>query len=222
MRCDQFEDRLNDVLDSRDDPRGDAALVAHAAGCRDCRKLAAAYAVLTDGATELRRTAEPMAMELSPARRPAWTLVAAPLMAVAATALFMFYQAPAVDHDAALQATVVPNTPAAAVVMSPTADPPIADEPASAAMLELEPPVVIDLAHSTGRTYAGWVHGTARSLDDALALAVALPPAQQLLEPVLFPEDGLLRRMEDRLAPVADETLEALRQVFQSQDSQQL
>lgn len=217
MRCDQFEDRLNDVLDRRDDPRRDASLTAHAAECRQCRNLASAYAMLTDGAAELSRASLPSKLEPLHDRRLVWSVAVAPLLATAAAALFMFNQARRSDEVPTLPSAAVPPVAAAVTLPTPARLPvsgTVSDESAA--------PVFVDLARTTGRAYVGLIHDTARKLDDAVALASALPPAQQLLEPVLFPEDGLLRRTTERFAPVAGETIDALRQVFQSQDSQQL
>lgn len=43
MRCDEFEARLNDLLDRRRDLGGDAALTNHADGCPQCRRLWQSY-----------------------------------------------------------------------------------------------------------------------------------------------------------------------------------
>lgn len=217
MRCDQFEIRLNDVLDRRDDPRRDAPLIAHAADCRECRNMAAAYEVLTDGVAELSDSVELAPVELPRGRGPAWIAVVAPLLATAAAALFLLRPATeqsSVSTAPVRVAAVAPVVAAVTLPMPTPADAPLSTEP--------EPPVVVNLARTTGRAYVGLIHGTARGLDEALAMAADLPPAQQLLQPVLFPEDGLLRRTKDRFAPVAGETIDALRQVFQSPESQQL
>lgn len=216
MRCDQFENRLNDVLDRRDDPRRDAPLIAHAATCRECRNLAAAYEVLTDGASELRNSMSITPVKLPNERSTPW-LALAPLLATAAAAMFLLSRPAAKNEVPTAHAPTTKMEPVLAVVSVPT---PTFQAPSFP--IESEPSRVVGLARTTGRAYVGLIHGTARSLDDALALASTLPPAQRLLQPVLFPEDGLLRRMEDRFAPVAGETIDALRQVFESPESQQL
>ncbi|HEV3136386.1 MAG TPA: hypothetical protein VGZ26_00755 [Pirellulales bacterium] len=49
MQCEEFEDRLNAVLDERQRPEADVELRLHCEACLDCRQLAAAYARLLDG-----------------------------------------------------------------------------------------------------------------------------------------------------------------------------
>jgi hypothetical protein len=43
MNCEKFEARLNELLDQREPLELDAAMRAHQGGCRDCRRLFAAY-----------------------------------------------------------------------------------------------------------------------------------------------------------------------------------
>ena len=49
MKCTDFEDRLNDLLDERRSPCDDSALHAHAATCADCRELLAGHESLFRG-----------------------------------------------------------------------------------------------------------------------------------------------------------------------------
>ena len=49
MQCDEFEDRLNAVLDERRRPEWDTELSLHCENCAGCRQLAAAYDRLLDG-----------------------------------------------------------------------------------------------------------------------------------------------------------------------------
>jgi len=49
MQCEEFESRLNDLLDERLPIDRDAALRAHAAACGDCRRAAAGYGALFQG-----------------------------------------------------------------------------------------------------------------------------------------------------------------------------
>jgi hypothetical protein len=55
MKCIDFEDRLNEVLDLRLSPADDAVLQAHADVCADCRELLSAQANLFVGLAQLRR-----------------------------------------------------------------------------------------------------------------------------------------------------------------------
>ncbi len=49
MQCQEFEDRMNVLLDERKSPEGDGALAAHAAGCEPCGRLLAGQRVLLAG-----------------------------------------------------------------------------------------------------------------------------------------------------------------------------
>lgn len=49
MKCEEFENRLNQLLDDRLVPEWDAELRAHASDCGECRELARHYTLLLDG-----------------------------------------------------------------------------------------------------------------------------------------------------------------------------
>jgi hypothetical protein len=49
MQCEEFEDRINAVLDQRERPEWDAELRLHFESCIDCRELATAYGAVLDG-----------------------------------------------------------------------------------------------------------------------------------------------------------------------------
>ena len=49
MQCEEFEDRLNAVLDERRRPEWDAELRLHCETCRECREVAASYGAALDG-----------------------------------------------------------------------------------------------------------------------------------------------------------------------------
>ena len=49
MQCEEFEHRLNLVLDERGRPECDAELSLHAEACTECRHLAALYGALLEG-----------------------------------------------------------------------------------------------------------------------------------------------------------------------------
>lgn len=99
MKCTDFEDRLNELLDDRRVPQDDAALQAHAESCSECREMLLAQESLFRGVALLqRRTPAPelgkrvlrelntpvatLAPLLSPPRR-SWM----PLLATAAAVL---------------------------------------------------------------------------------------------------------------------------------------
>ncbi len=92
MTCEEFEDRLNEVLDERRRPEWDAPLRMHGHSCAACRELAASYGVMLDGLHAL-PTPEPAAdlpvrvldrLYALPATRRRRTLMAAALATAAA------------------------------------------------------------------------------------------------------------------------------------------
>jgi hypothetical protein len=96
MQCEEFEDRLNQVLDARRRPEWDAELRLHCEACPECRDVAIAYGVLLDGFYALAMPEVPADMaarvlcdvrpRLSPARR---VLVSVTALAIAAGLLIV-------------------------------------------------------------------------------------------------------------------------------------
>ena len=91
MQCEEFEARLNAVLDERQRPEWDADLCLHCETCSDCRQLAAAYEILLDGFYELSAPQVPSDMALrvvsevrSQPRRPRRVVVGTAMLATAA------------------------------------------------------------------------------------------------------------------------------------------
>jgi hypothetical protein len=62
MLCEEFEDRLNAVLDERGRPECDAELRLHCELCPECRHVAAIYSALLDGFCALAAPAAPRDM----------------------------------------------------------------------------------------------------------------------------------------------------------------
>lgn len=97
MRCEEFESRLNEILDRRRHPRSDAELWLHANSCSECGELLAGYQTLLSGLRRRAAAAAPADMPTRvqlqlahPRRRGAWrdraplALVAAALVLAAA------------------------------------------------------------------------------------------------------------------------------------------
>jgi len=208
MRCSQLENRLNDLLDRREDPRSDAAVAEHIASCRRCNQVTAAFVAVTEGAATLAktvacRTAEGSRRGVRPLSRfgaaSSWRSMAVGAVTTAAMLLFLLQRQGSQNHVA--RHDVVSTAPATrASVRSQPAKP--------------RRPVVVKLAQHTGRAYVDLVHGTVRGVDEAVMLAGSIPPPREFLSPLLFPDVGMLRQLGDDWAPMADQTLEALEQVF--------
>jgi hypothetical protein len=55
VRCEEFEIRLNDIVDERRMPESDPELCAHAAGCGSCEQLLRGYETLLDSVAHLEK-----------------------------------------------------------------------------------------------------------------------------------------------------------------------
>jgi hypothetical protein len=206
MRCSQLEQRLNDVLDRRENPLADDAIAAHVADCGRCRRVTAAYVALADGAAELAgqtRIAAAGRTSLQTAATPRHRTV----LRTAAGAAW------AVAAGLLVYLSLGPRATDAPVPSSPTSIAVVATLP-EAARPATRTASVAELVRHPCRAYVDLVHGTARGVDEAIMLASSLPPPDELLAPVLFPDDGLLKQLGDRWIPAAGETLETLEQVF--------
>jgi hypothetical protein len=122
MQCEEFEDRLNEVLDERRRPELDAEISLHVETCPGCQRMAAAYRMLVDGfcALSARETPDDMSSRVlaelnarpSPGRRAA---VLASALAIAAGVLIMVV--PLARDQRSVQAPT--EKPAVAVERSP-------------------------------------------------------------------------------------------------------
>ena len=212
MRCSQLETRLNDLLDRREDPSTDAEIVAHTVACRRCRRVTAAYAAVAEGATALADDSHFLdesheAIAPSSQRFGVVRGTVASVWAVAAALLLYFTAAPT---PSPMQ---VAATPSVTNITTPTVVP---DSMATGSMAtgRPEPMMVVEFARNTGLAYVGLLHGTARGVDGAFSLAASVPPANELLEPVLFADDGLFRQFNDEWLPAAGATLDVIEQAF--------
>lgn len=96
MKCEEFEDRLNQVLDQRRRPEWDALLRLHCDHCAGCRELSASYGVLLDGFYALATPEPPADLSIrvldelrSRPSLPRRVSLATALLATAAAALFL-------------------------------------------------------------------------------------------------------------------------------------
>lgn len=203
MRCSQLETRLNDLLDRREDPRLDPEITAHTTRCGRCRRVAAAYAALTDGATALAdESAEHYADDAVALSRFGSTFrrnLAATIWAVAAAALFYLTAVPSAPNIAK-----APAAPTATAVVRQPVD---------------ETPTIFEFARATGRVYVGLLDDAARGVDGAFSIVAAVPPAEELLEPVLFADGSLLQQIGNEWIPAAGETLHAVERAFSDEPS---
>jgi hypothetical protein len=131
MRCREFEDRMNDVLDQRLPPERDPLLLRHAGECHSCHLLLAGQAALLAGielmetpplsthfaAAVLAQSREvPAALELNTPRsgKKMWLGMLAGLVSLAAVVLVAVWIGMSRQQDPARPTAVKPRSPAAA------------------------------------------------------------------------------------------------------------
>lgn len=212
MRCADFENRLNDLLDARQPLESDAALAGHARACRDCRELWTAYGAMLAGVLHLARP-EPSA-ELSqrvgaalrgagadPSPCIAWPRRAAQvggaLVAMAAAVLVWALMRPGWQ-----QADVPADAAGQLAAHRPTASPGAEREPLD------------HLARTAGDEYRALAIETRRSLTSALlmvpGLALSPPDSDGGQQPSDQPSRGWVDDLSDGLAPLTRSTAVAL------------
>ena len=130
MRCREFEDRMNDVLDQRLPPERDALLLRHAGECRSCHQLLAGQATLLAGvelletpplstnfvtAVLVQSRETPVAREMNPQRsgKKKWLRILAGLVSLAAVVLVAVWIGMSRQEDPARPTAVKPASPPA-------------------------------------------------------------------------------------------------------------
>ena len=127
MRCEEFEIRLDELIDSRTRPSADTALVAHASQCASCERLLRDYESLLDGVAHMPMPSVPAGLPLrvvadwravprtrAPRRRAFAALaLAATLLVAAIPAIAWLMRAPSLQND---------NAPPLAAIAGDTTD----------------------------------------------------------------------------------------------------
>jgi hypothetical protein len=168
MRCREFEDRINDLLDQRLPPERDALLLRHAGECHSCHELLAGQATLLAGvelletpplstnfaAAVLTQSREiPVALEMNTPRsgKRNWLGILAGLVSLAAVVLLAVWIGMSRQENPARPIAVNPARPIAVKPASPAAPkkvevakdstPPKQSAPTSIANAVAPPPV---------------------------------------------------------------------------------
>lgn len=124
MRCEEFETRLNDLIDERAQPAADAILCEHASRCPACAKLLREYAMLLAGVTALPCPEVPPGLGLrvvadwraaprrAPLRRRTMAMAAALLVAAIPTVAWLL-RAPSDQAEVGAQLAAIEHRDAA-------------------------------------------------------------------------------------------------------------
>lgn len=220
MQCDEFEPRLNEVLDARRRPQSDPALAEHQAHCPDCRRLAASYQAMLAvfaqanvpqasgklaGQVLLKLRAEPAAprhRRLSLSRRALPRLAAAALaaavIAAVATPLFQTSDRPPAAPPTEQIAETHPPPPEAE-----TAPPPRR---------------IQNLAEAAHDRYQGLARETGQSFSVAMQIipGVGGPSTHSALDSPQPPDAGWTSGVANGLKPVTRSTAGALQTLFKA------
>ncbi len=130
MRCREFEDRMNDVLDQRLAPERDVLLLRHAGECRTCHQLLAGQAALLAGvellempplsthfatAVLVQSREIPEATEMNPrlSEKKKWLGILAGFVSLAAVVLIAVWIGMSRQEDSARPTAVKPASPVA-------------------------------------------------------------------------------------------------------------
>lgn len=208
MRCDEFENRLNAVLDARRNPADDRRLARHAEVCRNCRQLAAAMDLIGESLRWSRheesdpRITQRVLAELatsSPAAGRPWSVWTHVTLAAAAALLAAIVLRPNEQPQ--------PHRPVVAQTL-PDAHAPAKEQ---LALLDSSPDVPVgELAREATSRYASLARNTQESLADVWSLWQPQPKAATSGAPAAPAGEPLLTEMAAGLRPLAESTSGAM------------
>jgi hypothetical protein len=217
MRCDEFEIRLEEILDERLSPWSDPLLKEHCSQCAACRGRAAAYETMLSGLAlcevplsndshfaehVLAEVNRPTLLRL--ARSHPWTFAAS---ALAAAALILIVVSLSLRpwNDGSLPGP-------ANIVHSP----PIKQLPAEQPQHSDEPQTLDELARAAGDKYMVLVRQTGESVAEVLELVPDLPGSEQFSTGASTNEasPGWAAEMAQGLEPVTDSTRSAIHSLW--------
>jgi hypothetical protein len=208
MRCEEFEERLNAVLDERRRPEWDPELRSHSERCPACRHVAALYDVLLDGFYALAAPEAPADMSLrvlaesrpSPAR---WRRVVAAGGALAAAAAVLIVVGPLLvsEPEAAKQASATAAPHAAARAQS-----------GKAPLEQLPLPQFFLVESQRGDPYVGLAKGTGQSLATVIRYVPGVTGSRGIIDAEERPADepAWAVRMSEGLKPLTDSVTETV------------
>ncbi len=226
MQCDEFEARLNTVLDERERPEWDADLCLHRETCRACRQLAAAYEILLDGFYELSTPEVPSDMALrvvSELRiRPSLGHRVSVATAVLATAAVLFVAVMPVLRGKLDSPSTTATSTTSAVTPATTVATRRSDVTRHAVDQGIAPlgklPIVPDLFAITtsaegGDTYAELARETGQSLATVMLYVPGIGGAKGIIDADFnhgADESTWTGQMSEGLRPVSDSVAETL------------
>ncbi|MBI3838283.1 MAG: hypothetical protein HY288_10175 [Planctomycetia bacterium] len=227
MQCEEFEDRLNAVLDKRKRPETDAELQLHCETCPDCRHLAATYGRLLDGFYALATPHPPsdMAMrvladlqpKVSPRRRWAVAAVALTTGALATAAGLLFAVVPLLRSHSQVPSTVLPTL--ATVASSDQSGPgsrgariPLTGRSLESLELNQLPivPELLALRTADEDPYAGLAKETGQSLATVVLYVPGIGGSKGIVDASGKDEPAWAAQMSEGLKPITDSVAETV------------
>lgn len=216
MKCEEFEDRLNQVLDERRRPEWDAELRLHCEGCPACRGVAGSYGVLLDGfyasatppppADLAIRVVDELRAQPVVGRRAS---LAAALLATAAAALFLL---PLWKLDRAGQRRAAPERPVALRATQPGAG--LAAPSGNINSLPVVQRVLVSLADNDESTdpYEELAKGTGQGLANVVLYMPKIGSTPGMIRPgsIVTGESTWPLQVSEGLKPVTESVSETL------------
>jgi len=233
MKCEEFEVRLNEVLDARERPELTSELRLHCDSCRSCREIASAYGIMLDGFYLLTTPEAPVDLSTrvlaalhaeptvtvpqpSQSRRAMW---AASLLATAAAVLLVVL--PLVQRSR--NATIAEAEPAAK-----TAQPQIVARPRIVVPSTVSPQLeeiqligamLASLANQKGDPYEELAKGTGQGLATLVLYTPGIGGQKGIMDKNRVPREddpAWVMQMTEGLKPVTESVTETLDLLLQA------
>ncbi len=227
MQCEEFENRLNAVLDERRLPDADAELRLHCETCCDCRQVAAAYRRLLDGFYALAAPEAPLDMavrvltdlqpRLSPRRRWAVGTVTLATGALATGALataagLLIAVMPLLRSGA--QPPSTDSRTLAKLASSDRASPRVAARPSTSESLDVNQlpivPELLALRNADEDPYAGLAKETGQGLAAVVLYVPGIGGSKGIVDASGTDEPAWAVQMSEGLKPITDSVAETV------------
>lgn len=221
MQCEEFEERINAVLDERRRPEWDAELSLHCESCAECRKLAESYDHLLDGfyALTTPEIADDLALRVlvdlkheRPARHRFGRVAA--MMATAAALLIAVI--PFVSNRGEKEIAVTESAPQVASKAN-ASQPPLAELP-------LVPELLSMTSAAPGDPYAGLAKGTGQGLANVMLYVPGIGGGKGIMDvpPTMTKEDSWTQPVSEGLRPITNTVTETFDLLIESLPVSQL
>jgi hypothetical protein len=221
MQCEEFEERINAVLDERRRPEWDAELGLHCETCAECRRLAESYDHLLDGfyALTTPEISDDLALRVlvdlkheRPAHRRAGRIAAV----LATAAALLIAVVPLASNRNAKQVATTEATPKVASKAN-AAQAPLAELP-------LVPELISMTSSTKGDPYAGLAKGTGQGLANVMLYVPGIGGSKGIMDvpPTVAKEATWTKPVSEGLRPITNTVAETFDLLIESLPVSQL